>query len=46
MVEQNVLEASDYAEKIYLVEDGRIVFEGNKDEALHQEHVKEVFLGI
>jgi branched-chain amino acid transport system ATP-binding protein len=46
MVEQNVLEASDYAEKIYLVEDGRIVFEGNKEEALHQEHVKEVFLGI
>lgn len=46
MVEQNVLEASDYAEKIYLVEDGRIVFEGNKDEALGQEHVKEVFLGI
>jgi len=46
MVEQNVLEASDYAETIYLVEDGRIVFEGNKDQALHQEHVKEVFLGI
>jgi branched-chain amino acid transport system ATP-binding protein len=46
MVEQNVLEVSDYAEKIYLVEDGRIVFEGNKDQALHQEHVKEVFLGI
>lgn len=46
MVEQNVLEASDYAEKIYLVEDGRIVFEGNKDQALRQEHVKEVFLGI
>ncbi|UCE97970.1 MAG: ABC transporter ATP-binding protein [Dehalococcoidia bacterium] len=46
MVEQNVLQASDYAAKIYLVEDGRIVFEGSKNEALNQKHVKEVFLGI
>lgn len=46
LVEQNVTEASKLADRIYLVEDGRIVFEGGKEEALSNEHVKEVFLGI
>ena len=46
LVEQNVAEASELADRIYLMEDGRIVFEGGKDEALSNGHVKEVFLGI
>ena len=46
MVEQSVAEASELADKIYLMEDGRIVFEGGKEEVLSNEHVKEVFLGI
>jgi len=46
LVEQNVTEASKLADRIYLIEDGRIVFEGKKEEALSNEHVKEVFLGI
>ncbi len=46
LVEQNVTEASKIADRIYLMEDGRIVFEGRKEEALSNEHVKEVFLGI
>ena len=46
LVEQSVAEASKIADRIYLMEDGRIVFEGNKDEALSNKHVKEVFLGI
>ena len=46
LVEQNVVEASKLADRIYLMEDGRIVFEGGKEEALSNEHVKEVFLGI
>jgi len=46
LVEQNVTEASKLADRIYLIEDGRIVFEGKKEEALNNEHVKEVFLGI
>ena len=46
LVEQNVVEASKLADRIYLIEDGRIVFEGGKEEALSNEHVKEVFLGI
>lgn len=46
MVEQSVAEASELADRIYLMEDGRIVFEGNKEEVLSNKHVKEVFLGI
>ncbi len=46
LVEQSVTEASELADRIYLMEDGRIVFEGGKEEVLSNEHVKEVFLGI
>ena len=46
LVEQNVAEVSRITDKIYLMEDGRIVFEGNKEEALSNKHVQEVFLGI
>lgn len=46
LVEQSVTQISEMADRTYLMEDGRIVFEGSKDEALKDEHVKEVFLGI
>jgi branched-chain amino acid transport system ATP-binding protein len=46
MVEQSVVQISEMADRTYLMEDGRIVFEGSKDDALKDEHVKEVFLGI
>ncbi len=46
MVEQDVAEASEYADRIYLMEDGRIVLEGSKEEVLSNKHVREVFLGI
>lgn len=46
LVEQNVSEAAWLADRVYLMEDGRIVFEGSKEEALSNEHVKEVFLGV
>jgi len=46
LVEQSVAQASELADRVYLMEDGRIVFEGGKEEALSNEHVKEVFLGI
>lgn len=46
MVEQDITEASEYTDKIYLVEDGRIVFEGNREEVMSNKHVKAVFLGI
>lgn len=46
LVEQNVGQAAELADRIYLMEDGRIVFEGDEEEAMHDEHVKEVFLGV
>ncbi len=46
MVEQDVTEASEYADRIYLIEDGRIALEGNKEEVMSNRHVREVFLGI
>ncbi len=46
LVEQNVARIAEMADRTYLMEDGRIVFEGGKDEALKDEHVREVFLGI
>ena len=46
MVEQDVTESSDYAQRIYLMEDGRIVFEGSKEEVMSNKHVREVFLGV
>jgi branched-chain amino acid transport system ATP-binding protein len=46
MVEQDVTQVSEFADRIYLIEDGRIVFEGSKEEVLSNKHVREVFLGI
>ena len=46
LVEQNVARIAEIADRTYLMEDGRIVFEGGKDDALKDKHVKEVFLGI
>jgi len=46
MVEQDITEASEYADRIYLMEDGRIVFQGNQEEVMNNKHVREVFLGL
>lgn len=46
MVEQDVTKALEYAERCYLVEHGRIVFEGNREEVLSDEHVRAAYLGI
>ncbi len=45
LVEQSVARIAEMADRTYLMEDGRIVFEGGKDDALKDEHVREVFLG-
>jgi branched-chain amino acid transport system ATP-binding protein len=45
MVEQNVTEALTYCDNTYLVEDGRIVFEGDREEIMKNKHVRAVFLG-
>jgi len=46
LVEQNIPQIAELADRIYVMEEGQISFEGNKDEALNNEHLKEIFLGM
>jgi len=46
LVEQNIPHITDLADRIYVMEEGRISFEGSSDEALANEHLKEIFLGM
>ncbi len=46
LVEQNIPQIAELASRIYVMEEGQISFEGNKDEALNNEHLREIFLGM
>jgi branched-chain amino acid transport system ATP-binding protein len=46
LVEQNIPQIAELADRIYVMEEGKISFEGNKDEAFSNEHLKEIFLGM
>jgi branched-chain amino acid transport system ATP-binding protein len=46
LVEQSTPIAANYADRIYVLEDGKLVFEGTQDEALASADVREVFLGV
>ena len=46
LVEQNIVEASPLADRIYVMEDGRIVFEGEREEVLSNEQIRKTFLGL
>lgn len=46
LVEQNVAESAYLANRIYLLEDGKIAYEGDKDEAMNDNHIKAIYLGI
>ena len=46
LVEQNIPQIAEMADRIYVMEEGQISFEGDKDEALRDDHLKEVFLGM
>jgi branched-chain amino acid transport system ATP-binding protein len=46
LVEQSTHEVAEIAEYMYLMEDGRIVYEGCKEDALKNEKIRQVFLGI
>ena len=46
LVEQNVVEASPLADRIYVMEDGRIALEGGREEVLSNEQVRKTFLGL
>ena len=46
LVEQSTHEVVEIADYLYLMEDGRIVFEGSREEIMNNEKIKPVFLGI
>ena len=46
LVEQNIPQIAELADRIYVMEEGQLSFEGNKDEALSNEHLKGIFLGM
>ncbi len=46
LVEQSSPKALDIAHRIYLMEEGKIAFHGNKEEALNGNDFKEAFLGM
>jgi branched-chain amino acid transport system ATP-binding protein len=46
LVEQNIPQIAELADRIYVMEEGQISFEGDKDEALSNDHLKEIFLGM
>jgi len=46
LVEQNIPHIAELADKIYVMEEGSISFEGNSKEALGDKHLKEIFLGM
>jgi branched-chain amino acid transport system ATP-binding protein len=46
LVEQNIPQIAEIADRIYVMEEGQISFEGDKNEALGNEHLKEIFLGM
>lgn len=46
LVEQNIPQIAQLADKIYLLEEGLVTFEGTAEEALGDDHLKEIFLGM
>lgn len=46
LVEQNIPQITEMADKLYVLEEGRITFQGDKNEALNNDHLKEIFLGM
>jgi branched-chain amino acid transport system ATP-binding protein len=46
VVEQNIPQITELADKLYVLEEGSISFEGSKEDALCNDHLKEIFLGM
>jgi branched-chain amino acid transport system ATP-binding protein len=46
LVEQNTPEVADIADRFYLMEEGRIAFEGDREATLNNQEMKEAFLGM
>ncbi|MCX5803807.1 MAG: ATP-binding cassette domain-containing protein, partial [Proteobacteria bacterium] len=46
LVEQNVRQTLAIADRVYVLENGRIVLQGTGKELLNNEHVKTAYLGV
>jgi branched-chain amino acid transport system ATP-binding protein len=46
LVEQNVFNALDMAAEGYVLENGRVVLEGNSQDLLTDDYIKEAYLGV
>ncbi len=46
LVEQNIPQVSELADRVYLMDEGKITFSGNIEDALRNEALKEAFLGM
>jgi branched-chain amino acid transport system ATP-binding protein len=46
LVEQNIVFASEFSDRLYLLENGEISLQGSKDEVLSNDHVRKAYLGI
>lgn len=46
LVEQNIRDSLNIANRGYVLEEGKIIIEGEGRELLHNDHIKEVYLGI
>lgn len=46
LVEQSTSIAINYTDRVYIIEDGRITFEGDREKILQDEHLMKVFLGV
>jgi branched-chain amino acid transport system ATP-binding protein len=46
LVEQNVQQTLEIADRSYVLENGRIVSEGKSGELLQNDHIKKAYLGL
>jgi len=46
LVEQNVHHTLRLAERVFVLETGRIAMEGTGDELMKEEHIKRAYLGL
>lgn len=46
LVEQNIPQIAELASKVYVLEEGKITFEGTKEDTIGDDHLKEIFLGM
>ncbi len=46
LVEQSTAIAAKYAHHIYIIEDGKIMFDGTNEEATNNEAIRKIFLGV